>query len=325
MTRTTIIIVAALALAATQPSISAHAAARDRVFVASYGNDSNPCTFGSPCKTFQQAVTVVAAGGEVTAIDSAGFGPISINKAVTITSPAGVEAGVVPTAGGDAIDIAAGPTDAVILRGLTLNGSNSGSNGIVLNSGGSLIVSDCVVENFVVNGPGSGDGILMQPSTGTLAFTITNTTLSNNGAGGIAYLPSGSPNANGVIDHVVLTGNVSQAINVYTGSASGGTTVLNFSNSIANDNLVGIILNTGTSGTPIKASIDNLSATGNSWGIQAFGNASVLLGRSDITGNTTGVEADTSSDTFYSFGNNQIGLNGTDGTSGLNRATYTLE
>jgi len=35
------------------------------------------------------------AGGEVTAIDSAGFGPINITKAVTITSPDGVEAGVV--------------------------------------------------------------------------------------------------------------------------------------------------------------------------------------------------------------------------------------
>src|SRR3974390_3082983 len=71
-------------------------AQRARTFVASYGNDSNPCTFGSPCKTFQQAVNVVAAGGEVTAIDSAGFGPINITKAVTITSPDGVEAGIVP-------------------------------------------------------------------------------------------------------------------------------------------------------------------------------------------------------------------------------------
>src|ERR1700758_1197202 len=82
-------------------------AQRDRVFVASYGNDSNPCTFGSPCKTFQQAVNVVDAGGEVTAIDSAGFGPISITKAVTVTSPDGVEAGIVPVSGGDGITISA--------------------------------------------------------------------------------------------------------------------------------------------------------------------------------------------------------------------------
>src|SRR6516165_6570655 len=42
-------------------------------------------------------------GGEVTAIDSAGFGPITITQSVTITSPNGVEAGIVPTAGGDAV------------------------------------------------------------------------------------------------------------------------------------------------------------------------------------------------------------------------------
>ena len=87
--------------------------ARARVFVASYGNDSNPCTFGSPCKTFQHAHDVVDPGGEVTAIDSAGFGPISINKSVSITSPSGVEAGIVPVSGGDAITISAGPNDVI--------------------------------------------------------------------------------------------------------------------------------------------------------------------------------------------------------------------
>jgi len=72
MTRIAIVI-AALAFTATLPIAPAHAAARDRVFVASYGNDSNPCTFLSPCKTFAQAVSVVAVNGEVTAIDSAGL------------------------------------------------------------------------------------------------------------------------------------------------------------------------------------------------------------------------------------------------------------
>src|SRR6202012_3091640 len=79
-------------------------AQRDRVFVASYGNDSNPCTFGSPCKTFQNAVNVVATGGEVTAIDSAGFGSILISHSVTITSPNGGAAGrAAPAPGGSAI------------------------------------------------------------------------------------------------------------------------------------------------------------------------------------------------------------------------------
>src|SRR6516165_1614419 len=114
----------AATLASSLFSVSAHA--RARVFVASYGNDSNPCTFLSPCKTFQQAVNVVAAGGEVTAIDSAGFGPITISKSVSITSPAGIEAGIVPTYGGSAITITAGPSDGVQLRGLTVDGAGVG-------------------------------------------------------------------------------------------------------------------------------------------------------------------------------------------------------
>ena len=122
---------AVLAVAFACTLATAPANARARVFVASYGNDANPCTFGSPCKTYHVAVNVVDPGGEVTAIDSAGFGPISITKAVTITSPAGVEAGIVPAAGGDGVDINAGASDAVVLRGLTMNGSSGGNNGIV--------------------------------------------------------------------------------------------------------------------------------------------------------------------------------------------------
>src|ERR1700744_4288216 len=110
MIHSNVVIVAGLALVAVLSAAPA-LAQRDRVFVASYGSDSNPCTFGSPCKTFQQAVNVVAAGGEVTAIDSAGFGPLNISKSVTVTSPNGVEAGIVAAAGDTAVAITAGPND----------------------------------------------------------------------------------------------------------------------------------------------------------------------------------------------------------------------
>jgi len=117
--------IAVLATALTCSLATAPAHARARVFVASYGNDANPCTFGSPCKTFQVAVNVVDPGGEVTAIDSAGFGPINITKAVTITSPAGIEAGIVLNSVGTepaGITINAGASDIITLRGLTVRG-----------------------------------------------------------------------------------------------------------------------------------------------------------------------------------------------------------
>src|SRR6516164_5719087 len=133
--------VLATALACSLASVPAHA--RARVFVASYGNDFNLCTFGSPCKTFQHAHDVVDAGGEITAIDSAGFGPVFINKAVSITSPLGIEAGIVPNAGATtAIDVSAGPNDAVVLRGLTVVGGGAPA-GILFNSAASLTLENC--------------------------------------------------------------------------------------------------------------------------------------------------------------------------------------
>jgi hypothetical protein len=180
----TAIPLAVLATALACSLVSAPAHARARVFVASYGNDANPCTFGSPCKTFQHAHDVVDAGGEVTAIDSAGFGPISINKAVTITSPNGVEAGIVPTAGGDAIDINAGASDTIILNGLTIDGSGTGQNGINFMSGGALRVQNSFIHGFAVA------GLLFAP-TASGALFVSNTLVSDS-AYGIRVLPTGT-------------------------------------------------------------------------------------------------------------------------------------
>jgi hypothetical protein len=302
-------------------------AQRARVFVASYGNDSNPCTFGSPCKTFQQAVNVVAAGGEVTAIDSAGFGPINITKAVTITSPDGVESGIVPVAGGDAIEINAGPSDVIVLRGLTLNGAG-GYNGIVFISGGGLTVTNCVVQNFAHSGDNAytGNGIVFRPTSGSINFVITNSVVSNNGYVGIYYLPpSGSASANGVIDHVVATANY-DGITVDTGLTS-GTTVVAISNSIANANVFdGLYARTVSS--PLVYSIDNVSVFGNTFiGIAAYNTPKVLLGRSVITGNVTGLLNNTSQNTFYTYNDNRINENGTDigGTTPSLNTSLTLQ
>jgi hypothetical protein len=127
-------------------------AQRDRVFVASYGSDSNPCTFGSPCKTFQNAFNVAAVGGEVTAIDSAGFGPLDITHSITITSPNGVEAGIAAASGGTAIGIAAGSNGVVVLRGLTLEGAGTADYGIYVNSAAWIEVVNCAVRNYTVAG-----------------------------------------------------------------------------------------------------------------------------------------------------------------------------
>src|SRR6516164_1160413 len=138
----------ALAVALACSLGTAPANARARVFVASYGNDSNPCTFLSPCKTFQQAVNVVEPAARLPPSIVPAFGPIIITKAVTITSPDGVEAGIVPTSSGNAITIGVGTSDTVVLRGVTLDGGGVGFDGILFNAGGRLVVTNCVLQNF---------------------------------------------------------------------------------------------------------------------------------------------------------------------------------
>src|SRR5215467_13674965 len=99
-----------------------------RTYVSGVGSDSNPCTASSPCKTFQAALALTTAGGEIYVLNSANYGPVTINKAVTITSE-GAVAGILATSGA-AITISAGANDVVNLRGLGIDGANTGTVGI---------------------------------------------------------------------------------------------------------------------------------------------------------------------------------------------------
>jgi hypothetical protein len=175
-------------------------AQRDRVFVASYGSDSNPCTFGSPCKTFQNAVSVVAAGGEVTAIDSAGFGPVSITQSVTITSPNGVEAGIAAASGGSAIGINA-PGATVVLRSLTLEGANAANYGIYVQAASRVEIIDCFVGDF------HAAGTYVNASAAT-SVAISNTIIADvNGGGattGIFLFTTGGGTITATLDYVTI-------------------------------------------------------------------------------------------------------------------------
>jgi len=282
-------------------------AQRDRVFVASYGNDSNPCTFGSPCKTFQQAINVVAQGGEVTAIDSAGFGPISISHAVTITSPNGVEAGVAgPASGNAAITIAAGTNDTIDLSGLTLDGDNvSLTTGIQFTTGGSLHVQNCVVRNFTF-------GINFEP-TASSALSVSNTLLSDN-LFGVQIAPSGSGAIIGILDHVEI-GHGTNGLTVSSGSSTVNVAV---TDSVVASNQDGIYVDAPNAVvTPMNIMMVRNSTIANntSDGLIAVGaGSSIYVTRSTITGNDIGW-ATVNSGTVTSFGDNNIigNLNGGNG------------
>jgi hypothetical protein len=122
-----------------------------RTYVSVNGNDANvasQCQIAAPCGSFQAALSVVRAGGEVRALDDGGFGAVTITQAVTLSGPHDLGVGVA-TSSGDAITVAAGPSDEVVIRGLTLKGlgPNAG-NGINATSFGALHVEGCVIDGF---------------------------------------------------------------------------------------------------------------------------------------------------------------------------------
>src|SRR5271157_4075631 len=114
MTRTTIVMAAALTLAVTLPSVCAQAQSI-RTFVSVAGSDSNPCSITQPCRHFSAAVAATAAGGEVDALDPGAYGSFTIGHAITIEGQGWSY--VAPPAGGAAITITALAGDKIKIHG----------------------------------------------------------------------------------------------------------------------------------------------------------------------------------------------------------------
>src|SRR4030081_3340235 len=142
-----------------------------RTFVSGAGTDTGTCPLATPCRTFAYALTQTAPSGEIIVLSSAGYGPVTIGQAVSIINTSNF-AGVTVASGANGITISAGANDSVTLRGLTIDGGGTGSDGIVFNTGGKLPIVQCNVMNFVGSFP-AGSGILIQPTSGNHNIVIT--------------------------------------------------------------------------------------------------------------------------------------------------------
>ena len=132
------------------------------VYMASTGNDTNPGSRTSPKLTLAGALTVVAPGGDIVALDSANYGGATIIRGVTITAAPGVAAYVTVTGTHNGIHIATGSSDTVVLRNLIVEGGNttsSGGSGIWATSVGEVRVENCKITGFY-------NGIYMNSSSG---------------------------------------------------------------------------------------------------------------------------------------------------------------
>ena len=103
-----------------------------RTWVSGTGDDLNPCTFTSPCRTFAGALVKTMVGGQITVKDVGSFGTVTINKSVTIEG--GGELASVQFSSGGAIAIDLNGNDAggntVVLRGLKIFSTSGSGYGV---------------------------------------------------------------------------------------------------------------------------------------------------------------------------------------------------
>ena len=276
-------------------SVTVAQAQATRTWVSGVGDDVNPCSRTAPCKTFAGAISKTAAGGEINAIDPGGYGAVTITKSITIDG-GGTFASIL-AAGTNVIIVNAAASDIVTIRNVSIDGANTGINGIRFLAGGALHIEKCEIFGF------AGRGIDAEPAGGSTMYVL-DTVLRNNDGGGILIKPGvylgtsldkvrldgnfygvrAENNANVTIRDSIAAGNSTHGFHAFS---TGAGILINLENSTATNNGGGGVT---TSGAAAGISISNSTIMSNAQGINTSAGGSV-----------------------YSFGNNRIIGNGTDG------------
>ncbi len=252
-------------------------AGANRVWVSGHGADAAGCGAPTaPCRSLQYAHDhAVNAGGEIDILDPAGYGALTITKAVSIVND-GVGTAGVQASTGNAITINAGPFDAIYLKGLNIDGQNAGAaNGVDFVAGQRLVIDHCVVRHF------STYGVVIEPAGSVVQFEVRDSAMSDNHFGFVVALPSGPPVVTGVLDHVSADGNAYAGIAAVAG---GGVAEirLTISNSDASDNgTYGISAQGAPNQTDVEVNNSTMSSNG-SYGFWLLGDAVAHVARSVI-------------------------------------------
>jgi len=304
----------------------AAAAAGTRTHVSNAGDDANAsfsCDAAHPCRTFAAALAQTTPGGEILAIDSSGYGKVTIDRSVSIIAAPGVFAGI-GVGSGNGVTIATAGVN-VVLRGLSITGQG-GNYGVRMTDGARLAVENCVIANFT----GGSYGVYV---SAPVQVRIVDSLFRDNQDGvriqnGAKASIAGSRFfgnwvAVSAIDSIGTTTALTVSNSVASGNAwgfsalesHGGTIALSVIDSVASGNSIGIDA-AGASGT-IKASVSNSLVAGNGNGMRALGaNTRLSAGGNTVTRNTFGFYID-SGGVIQSAGNNTVRNNTTNALGSL--------
>jgi hypothetical protein len=268
-------------------------AQNNRSAVSINGSDTNPCTPASPCRSFAAAMNQTSPGGEIIAIDSAGYGPFTIDRWVTVTAAPGVHAAITVNSG---IGITATPSAPVTIRNLVLIG-NGGTVGIQSAPAALLRVINCVIRGFSSTGIYAGGTAVIERTA-----AIDNTS-------GIDLANGAQSAGRGVITNSTMQGNTYGVIVRERTSAV-------VKDSVLTGNTVGAAALSALDGASAEVTLENCTIAHNS-GAGVQGNATgiaiarVFLSQNVIAYNAQGVLLTAAS--AFTFNNNRFVGNTTDG------------
>jgi len=306
------------AMVATGLAFAAPASAQaTRTWVSGVGDDANPCSRTAPCQTFAGAISKTAAGGEINCLDPGGFGQVTITKSITIRCKHNQESGII-VSGTNALLIAAGPTDSIVLEGLDLDGlvhlPSPGVSGVSFQSGGSLVLRDMNIRGF-----GSGYGINFRPS-GNATLLVDNVIINDSGlastptTGGINVAPAAGMTAQVTISNTTVANNLNVGLRIDTTGIVGSKIVATIIDSrFVNDGSAILVKTPAGTGTAAFTLVNSTVSQNASYGIIINGAATTArVGNTTITGNGTGVLL-LGGAVLNTYGDNRLNGNTTDG------------
>ena len=260
-------------------------------------SDSNPCSRTAPCKTFAGAIAKTAIGGEISVLDPGSYGPVTIDKSITIngTSGAGYGSIVHASAGTSAIVInmpSNDPYKSVRLNWLDINGVSTAEHGIRILDNQTVDVS-VVIENTNIDGL-AGSGISDERSAGG-KLTVSNTVVRHTQKSGIKIAAGGKTKIQATLSNVRVH-NAAQA-----GLTVNGGAKATVRNSVFSGSAFGIDVEQANS----EVSVDGSTISHNATGFFTTGGAVLRLSNSSVAFNDS-----VASGTVQSFTNNRFIANG---------------
>lgn len=211
----------ALGLSLWGPAAMAQAT---RTWVSGVGDDANPCSRTAPCKTFAGAISKTAIGGEINALDPAGYGALTITKSITIDGGGTFASTLAAGATGFAVNA---PNGVVTLRNLSIQGVNTGIDGIRITQAKTVNIQNVDIQQFTQS------CIQVSPTAGPVSVHVAGSVLSSC-VTGLEVLPTA-----GIATTVTLEN--TRVIHNTTGvQATSADATVRLSNSTVLDNTTGL-------------------------------------------------------------------------------------